>query len=328
MTKRALTIGIALLLGGCAGSASEPEPAHAPIDTIDEPAFEPAARESDQIVLPSAREQLGIHNVLVAGEGVVSGSTPEGDEGFATLRCLGIKTIISVDGAAPDVERAAAHGLRYVHIPIQYNGIEPDARMKIVRAMRELEGPFYVHCHHGLHRGPAAAAYGLVACGKLAPDKGVAFLHEAGTSESYPGLYTLVYEARYVSDRDLAIAIGDGRARLVPVAKVDGFVETMAAIDQSWDHLELIRDAGWRTPPDHPDLVPAAEAGMLADLFRSLADKGETTDRPPDFATRMKSAHSAAQALEDAIVAGADATEAMERLGAACTDCHNTYRNK
>jgi cytochrome c556 len=42
----------------------------------------------------------------------------------------------------------------------------------------------------------------------------------------------------------------------------------------------------------------------------------------------MKSAHSAAQALEDAIVAGADATEAMEGLGAACTDCHNTYRNK
>jgi hypothetical protein len=193
--------------------------------------------------------------------------------------------------------------------------------------MKDMPGPVYIHCLHGLHRGPAAAAYALVACGEMAPDKGVAFLHEAGTSESYPGLYTMVYEARPVSDRDLAMAIGDGRARLVSVAKVEGFVESMIAIDASWDHLKLIRDAGWRTPTDHPDLVPAAEAGMLADLLRSLAERGETTGRPPDFTTKMETAHAAAQALEDAIVAGTDATGAMERLGAACTNCHVSYRN-
>jgi len=56
-------------------------------------------------------------------EKVISGGQPEGAEAFAELRALGVKTIVSVDGAKPDVELARTYGLRYVHLPIGYNGV-------------------------------------------------------------------------------------------------------------------------------------------------------------------------------------------------------------
>jgi hypothetical protein len=54
------------------------------------------------------------------------GSQPGGDASFAALAQQGFRTILSVDGAMPDVDAAARHGLRYVHVPIGYDGIDPD----------------------------------------------------------------------------------------------------------------------------------------------------------------------------------------------------------
>ena len=42
-------------------------------------------------------------------------------------------------------------------------GINEDEIAMIAKTFREVEGPFYVHCYHGKHRGPAAAAIGRVA---------------------------------------------------------------------------------------------------------------------------------------------------------------------
>lgn len=50
----------------------------------------------------TARDLAGLHNVVLFHEGFYSGSAPEGDEGFNTLASIGIKTIISVDGAIPE----------------------------------------------------------------------------------------------------------------------------------------------------------------------------------------------------------------------------------
>src|SRR5262245_14725203 len=44
---------------------------------------------------------------------VISGGLPEGDAAFKELADLGVKTIISVDGAKPDVATAKKYGLRY-----------------------------------------------------------------------------------------------------------------------------------------------------------------------------------------------------------------------
>ncbi|MGE0610114.1 MAG: hypothetical protein AB7O62_23685, partial [Pirellulales bacterium] len=58
---------------------------------------------------------------------VVSGGQPEGEAAFAELRDLGIKTVISVDGARPAVPLAKKYGLRYVHLPHGYDGV-PEQR--------------------------------------------------------------------------------------------------------------------------------------------------------------------------------------------------------
>ena len=53
--------------------------------------------------------------------GVFSGAQPLHADHFASLRALGIDTLVSVDGAVPDVETARRFGLRYIHIPIGYD---------------------------------------------------------------------------------------------------------------------------------------------------------------------------------------------------------------
>jgi len=75
---------------------------------------------------PVPDKVAGIHNLHLAMPGLWSGSGPEGDAGFASLKKLGVKTVISVDGAKPDIERARRYGMRYVHLPIGYAGVPAD----------------------------------------------------------------------------------------------------------------------------------------------------------------------------------------------------------
>lgn len=309
--KHGMIIGAALLLAGASCSTQDAAPtASAPGEL--------------------ARDQPGVHNVLEFDDGIISGSVPDGEDGFRSLEAMGIRTIISVDGARPDLELARAHDMRYIHVPIRYNGIEDEDKLALARAIREAEGPIYVHCHHGKHRGPAAAAYALVACERITPDFGVALMKEAGTSSKYPGLYDAVALAGPVSDEQIADAVGSGRAVLVEEAKVDGLVANMAAASVSWDHMKQVRDAGWMVPPDHPDLAPAAEAGILSDIFRTLCEDDDFDQEPDDYIQWMIDSLHAAQDLEDALVANdtARAADAMSRLATACNDCHSAYRNE
>ena len=54
----------------------------------------------------------GLENVVVYHEGFHSGGVPRGEAGFESLSGLGIRTIISVDGAVPDLDRADASTCR------------------------------------------------------------------------------------------------------------------------------------------------------------------------------------------------------------------------
>ena len=110
---------------------------------------------------PAVADQKNIENGHIVTEKVISGAQPEGDESFKALKALGVKTIVSVDGSAPDVATAKKFGLTYVHLPVTYSGIKPEEGKAIAKALEELPGPIYLHCHHGKHRSAAAVA---VAC--------------------------------------------------------------------------------------------------------------------------------------------------------------------
>ncbi|MFO0836916.1 MAG: hypothetical protein U1D55_00195 [Phycisphaerae bacterium] len=286
------------------------------------------------IALPSVgddkpREYPGIHNAVAYHEGFVSGSAPEGDAGFKTLAAMGVKTIISVDGAEPEVERAKAVGIRYIHLPIGYNGFDEQRKLQLVRATRDAmnQGPVYIHCHHGKHRSAGAAATIAASLGWLSPELGVERMHVSGTAANYTGLYACASGATVLVSSEIDRVPAD----FPSVWKPSGYVKGMVEIDEVFEHLKTIEKAAWKTPADHPDLVPAAEAGRLADLFRVLSETDYVARKPAELALMMHEANVKAQALENLIVGG-EANEAklgaqFKLVTASCKDCHTKYRD-
>ena len=295
-----------LYLCGCGGS----------------PVRETASVISREFEPKSVEQELpGLHNVLLAADGIYSGSEPHGDEAFAGLAKLGIRTILSVDGARPDVELARQHGLRYVHVPIGYDGVSPSASEKLAAAARETEGPVYVHCHHGKHRGPSATAVICVAKGLCTGEQSLQLLKLAGTGQEYAGLWRDV--AAYRPPRS-----GTKLPALVETAEVESLTAAMARVDRHWDNLKLCRDAGWQTPPAHRDLVPAREALLMKETFHEAR-----RTLGPEYDSQFQSALEAAEQIATEIEAALNSDQRdtlgmrMESLDKSCKQCHVKYRN-
>ncbi|MGH7131352.1 MAG: hypothetical protein ACREJO_05340 [Phycisphaerales bacterium] len=268
-----------------------------------------------------------LHNVHPLTSKLISGAVPENDAAFDELKAMGIKTIITVDGATPNVDAAAKRGMRYVHIPITYAEVTEAQAVEIARAVRDLPGPIYIHCHHGKHRSPAAAVVVGVALGLVTPEQGVAFMKKAGTGANYTGLYACAAEAVAFDDATLARAPHD----FPSVRKPKGMTAAMVDIDACYERLGEIKAAGWKTPADHPDLVPVSEAGQLADHYRNSGEDAKAKALGADFAHRLAEAVHHATALEDALVQNADKVK-LEKLWSPvavdCKSCHAVYRDK
>lgn len=274
------------------------------------------------------RDYPGIHNAVAYSEGFISGGAPEGDAGFDTLAAMGVRTIISVDGAAPEVERARVRGLRYIHLPVGYNGFDQERKLQLARATRDglRNGLVYIHCHHGRHRSAGAAAVVSASLGSLSPEQGVARMRVSGTAPAYTGLYACAAQATALAPDIIERVPADFPETWTPT----GLVRGMIALDEVFENLKDIEKSGWTAPADHPDLVPAAEAARLADLFRVLSEGDCAAGKTPEFVQMMRSDQALALRLETAIVGGADAAllgATLERIAAACTDCHAKYRD-
>lgn len=268
----------------------------------------------------------GVHNAFRASAKIYSGSQPEGDAAFAALAKLGVKTIISVDGSKPDVAAAHKYGLRYLHLPYGYDGV-PTTRVKeLVKAVTSETGPFFVHCHHGKHRGPAAVAVMCLAAEGWTPDRAVTWLREAGTADDYPGLYRAAREFKAPTPAELSAV-----APLPEVAKSSSLVEAMVAIDAHFDLLKLSQKVGWKTPPSHADVSPPHEATMLWEQFREIARTGDTAKRSADYRAKLVEAEQAADALRQRLRQPSDGTAietAFKQVGQNCVACHKRYRNE
>lgn len=289
-----MRLSISLLVAGAALGASGPTPADAP---------------------------SALDNLLTVTEGIYSGGEPVGDAGFAALQALGVKTIVSVDSLRPDVEAAKAVGIRYVHIPIGYDGVPRGAQAALARVVAECERPIYMHCHHGKHRGPAAAAIALQLATGCGPREATALLERAGTSRGYPGLW------RDVQQFDPA-ALTAIEATLYESAPLAPMGEAMAHIDRHWDVLQASRENAWHPLPDHPDATPAQTARLLAELFRELI-RSEGPEWEPAFAEAMQESERLAEDLLAAIESSdrPKANQYLTQLGQSCRSCHTAYRN-
>jgi protein tyrosine phosphatase (PTP) superfamily phosphohydrolase (DUF442 family) len=275
------------------------------------------------------RDYTGLHNVVAYHEDFYSGSAPDGGPGYDTLAAMGIKTVISVDGAAPDIEAAKARGLRYIHLPIGYNGFDESRRLELARATRDAlaQGPVYIHCHHGKHRSAGAAGSIVANLGWATPDEMVARMKVSGTAPEYKGLYACTSQSVVLG----ASVLDAVPANFPEVAPPLGFVKGMVEIDEITEHLKAIEKAGWTTPKDHPDLVPVAEAGRLADHFRIQGTSDRIAKEPADFATLMNENGARAQTLEDLLAAGEKDTAKLSAqfklVVGSCKDCHARYRD-
>lgn len=288
-----------------------------PASAIDETQESPVPRTAG----PTSKSYPALHNLLAVTERIYSGAEPVGEEAFESLEKLGVKAIVSVDGARPDVAAARRHGIRYLHIPIGYDGISPEAGAMLARVVREVEDPVYIHCHHGKHRGPAAAAIACIASGAADGRQALAILQRAGTGKEYRGLW-----------RDVAAykpPPADAKApELREIAEVGSLAAAMAALDRAFDDLKLCQASDWRPPAEHPDLVPRAEAALVRQQFRESARLLPKAD-DARFKAWLAEAEEAAGKLEAAIANDQpkQAMAAFQDLEQACQRCHAAYRN-
>lgn len=274
----------------------------------------------------------GIENPFRLSPKLYSGGDPHGAESFEALKALGIRTILSVDGATPDVETARRFGLRYVHLPIGYDGVPREQAVRIVKAVETLPGPVYVHCHHGKHRGPTAAALCGIAIEGWATQEAIRWLEAVGTSPDYRGLYSSTREFVTPTAEELKRAGETFPERTKPLA----LVEIMVVADERWENLKAIRKAGFKATPGLPDIDPSHEALQLLELFRELARLPEAKARGKAFLAAAEDAERHASRLDALLRAFGDrpTVEAKRTLdaeflatGQGCTACHAMFRD-
>lgn len=268
----------------------------------------------------------GLHNVVRLGNGLFSGSEPDGPEGFASIARLGAKTIVSVDGARPNLDLAHREGMRYAHIPFGYDGVPAHAGLALARLVRESTDPIYIHCHHGLHRGPAAAAIAWIASG-AATSEALKVLETAGTGKEYAGLWRDVENyACPPPETELP--------ELVETAPVESLAAGMARIDRHWDDLKRCRDAPWQAPQEHPDLSAEGlsaeqESLQIREAFYEAGRILPAERFDEAFRARLREAESFAAEIETALKQSDHrvSSAAIANLERCCKQCHETYRN-
>jgi len=296
-------------------------------------AFADTQADSSENVRPRRLASNHLPNPILVHDRVISGGLPEGDNAFRELAKLGIRTVVSVDGMKPDVALAKKHGLRYVHLPHGYDGISERRIQELAVAVRDLEGPIYLHCHHGKHRSPVAASVACVSAGLIPSNEAIAVLRLAGTDTNYKGLYEVARRAKALNPRELDQADVEFKS----VQRVPPIAEAMVQLDTAHEHLKRIEAAGWRVPSDHPDITPSHQVLLLRELFTELLRTKDVAHKSDEFQAWLKSSEATARELHTALnkwhddgavgTPPANFSTLARRISSDCKSCHAKYRD-
>ena len=269
---------------------------------------------------PTDAEYPALHNLMQVTATIYSGAEPQDEVAFANLAELGVHTVLSVDGATPHIALARKYGIRYIHVPFGYDGIPPEAAAAITRAVRECDSPLYIHCHHGKHRGPAAAAIASVAAGCADGKTALKVLENGGTSHDYTGLW-----------RDVAAFVPPAANAQLPelheISPVDSLAGLMARIDRNSDDLKLLAANSWNPLPDHLDLFAVPVATLLLEGLRESGRLQEVQDA--ELRKWLSSSEQTTTQLVEALKTNdtAKASRLFEDLQGQCKQCHKAHRD-
>ncbi|HCT43693.1 MAG TPA: hypothetical protein DF699_00600 [Phycisphaerales bacterium] len=284
-----------------------------------------AKQETQPAHEQQTHEEHALHNLHQLTPELWSAGEPVGEDAYAELASLGIKTVISVDGVAPNKELAAQHGISIVHLPIGYDGISEDRSVELAHAIATMPRPIFVNCHHGKHRGPAALCVGAIGSGDISNEQASAYMTLAKTSPKYKGLW----EAAEVAQPLSGAVLYDDSIELPEEAQIEDFIEAMAEVDRHYEHLQDCADNNFNAPEDHPDLAPISLAGQIHNLLRGMEDDKETAEGGPEFYDMLIVSRDRASELETRLehndIKGA--YESLKLLTDSCSDCHTKYRN-
>ena len=260
-----------------------------------------------------AQQPSPIENVHWINPELTSGAGPVSETDFEYLKELGFKTIVSVDGEQPNVLLAKEFGLRYVHVPLPYSGIPVDSSRQLTKVMAECEKPIYIHCHHGLHRGPAAAAICGIVQGHFTNDAAVQFLHDVGTDPAYVGLYRDVHDFRPVN---VAAEAKLNPVELVESAPIDELSAVMLRVEKQFQLIESRQPAN--------TLSKDQKAPWIA-IVEELKEAGRLQKENPELQTAFQKAAQIVHALSSG-ESGIRA-DAVQILKQQCVSCHVAHRS-
>lgn len=334
-----LAAGAALLLVACSATSTNTADTRSYVPTTVRVAapmqgITNAYDEAGKFALPEikAADYADLENVYRLSDRFISGGEPGGEEALARVASWGVKTILSVDGKAPDAATAARYGMRYVHVPIQYSGVTDEEQLAIVKTFRELEGPFYVHCFHGEHRSAAAAALGRLALDGISREQALAEMRQwAGTSPKYSGLFWDIATAEIPDEAATAAHVFDFPA----AAPLDGVAGAMVQIARAFENTRDSIAVDYGVDPAHPDIEPLNEAQKLEQLFEASMRLQEVVSAPQDYRDWMQTSLADSKKLVAALreLRAGDAaakdrvTSAVKAINASCNACHTPYRN-
>jgi rhodanese-related sulfurtransferase len=276
-------------------------------------------------------ESRHLENLFRLTPHLLSGGSPLTREAFHELQTLGVGLIISVDGARPSVELAREFGIGYLHVPMGYNGELGTNAHRLVKAALTSSKPVYIHCHHGKHRGPAAAAL-IAKTMESWDDQQVSnWLQAAGTAKEYGGLFRMAHEYLPPTAAELQQIPSD----LPEAVEPSGILQAMVKLDLHWQNLREIRRAGFNPPAEHPQLRPVEEAFLLKEIYREMQRDPESEKKGNPFLLLLKEAEENADALARAFrsydLSSRPPSVTLEplwkRAAELCASCHKQFRN-
>lgn len=274
----------------------------------------------------------GLPNAIQVHSGIISGGQPDPKTGFQSLSKLGVKTIVSVDGIAPDVAAARKAGIRYIHLPLGYRGVSKQRALELAHVILVLDQPIYIHCHHGRHRSPAAAAVACATAGVMTNEQAVRLMKEAGTSSNYQGLFQSARNARQVERSVLKNMSPD----LPETADVGPLVEVMVHLDEEMTAIESVLEKESQSPGDFEIQKLSESTTLLNDEFTELLRHQVCDDYEDDFRKSLQESQSASAQLQRLVAnwksSTADSRQSTARgylkvISEQCRFCHQKYRN-